>query len=253
MNHTTDNISQLSNGAMQEREEAGLLEYWDIVRRRKYLLIALCAVSVTAAMAISLMQPKYYRSEAVILAIAPEPGGLVSALSSSPLAGALGASVGGLSSPADRILVFLKSRTVAEMVIRRFGLLRVFNERKWDAEKGAWKDPAKPPLMEEAVTTLGKKITSFKKSKEGTITIAVEWKDPKLAAEMANYYVAALTELMKNKSVNTTVQVVDPAVPAEKKSSPRTLLHTALAGIASLLAGLLAAVVLEYRSRHRKE
>ena len=253
MNHTTDNISQLSNGTLREREEAGLLEYWSIIRRRKKMLIALCAVSAVTVMVISLLQPKYYRSEAVILAIAPEPGGLVSALSASPLAGAFGASIGGLSSPADRILVFLKSRTVAEMVIRRFGLLRVFNEHKWDAEKGGWKDPAKPPLMEEAVTKLGKKITSFKKSKEGTITIAVEWKDPKLAAEMANYYVAALTELMKNKSVNTTIQVVDPAVPAEKKSSPRTSLHTVLATVASLLIGLLAAVVLEYRSRHIKE
>jgi capsular polysaccharide biosynthesis protein len=141
--------------------------------------------------------------------------------------------------------VFLKSRTVAEMVIKRFDLLRVFNARKWDAEKGVWKDPAKPPLMEDAVKELGTKVTAFKKSKEGAITITVEWKDPKLAAQIANYYVAALAEVMRERSVNTTVQTVDPAVPAERKSSPKIALNMIMAGVLSLLCGMIIAIMLE--------
>ena len=125
-----------------------LVDYGKIIWRRRSLLIALFTVSVVVTMIVSLLLPKYYKSEAMILAIAPESGGLGAALSSSPLAGAFAGSLGGLSSPADRILVFLKSRTIAEMVIKRFDLLRVFNAGKWDAEKSSWKDPAKPPLME---------------------------------------------------------------------------------------------------------
>lgn len=226
--------------------ELTLLDYGKILWRRKIMLIILCALSVVITMVVSLLLPKYYKSEAMILAVAPEAGGLGAALSSSPLAGALTGSLGGLSSPADRILVFLKSRTVAEMVVKRFDLLRVFNADKWDAAKGAWKDPAKPPLMEDAVKKLRKNVTSFKKSKEGTITITVEWKDPKLAAHLANYYVAALAEFMKDKSVNTTVQIVDPAVPAERKSSPRIARNMAMAGILSLFIGVVLALVLEH-------
>jgi tyrosine-protein kinase Etk/Wzc len=234
------------------RKEFDLLDYGAILWRRKTMLILLFMLSVLATMVVSLKLPKYYRSEAMILVSAPETGGLGAALSSSPLAGALSGSLGGLPLPADKILVFLKSRTVAEMVIKRFDLLRVFNADKWDAEKGFWKDPAKAPLLEEAVKELRNKITSFKKSKEGSITITVEWKDPKLAAQIANYYVVALAELMKDKSVNTTVQIVDPAVPAERKSSPRMALNMIFAGMMSLFFGVFIALVLERLSLRKR-
>jgi uncharacterized protein involved in exopolysaccharide biosynthesis len=106
--------------------------------------------------------------------------------------------------------------------------------------------------MEVAVKKLGKKVTAFRKSREGTIAISVEWKDPKLAAQIANYYVVALAEFMKDKSVNTTVQIVDAAVPAEKKSSPKTTLNMIMAGMLSLLGGMFIALALEHLSRQDK-
>jgi len=230
-------------------DEINLTDYWDVLLRRKMMIISLCVVSVLATMTVSLLLPKYYQSQAMILAIAPESGGLGAALSANPLAGALTGSLGGLSTPVDRLLVFLKSRTIAEMVIKRFDLLRVFNERKWDAAKDAWKDPEKPPLLEDAVKKLGSRVTSFKKGKEGTITITVEWKDPKLAAEIANFYVAALTEFMKDKSVNTTVQIIDRAVPAGKKSSPKIGQNMITAGLISLMIGVFIAFFLKKQGK----
>jgi tyrosine-protein kinase Etk/Wzc len=232
--------------------EIDLLDYAKILWRRRVLLFVLCSVSVVLTMAVGLLLPKYYRSDAVILAIAPESGGLSAALASNPLAGALAGPLGGLSSPADRILVYLKSRTIADKVVRRFDLLRVFNESKWDAAKSTWKDPGKPPLMEDAVKKLETDVTKFKKSREGAITITVEWKDPKLAADIANYYVSALAEFMKDRAVTTTVQTVDAAVPAERKSSPRIALNMVIAGIMSLLFGVFLAIVLERLSPHKR-
>ena len=234
-------------------DEINFAEFWTILRRRKTLIIVLCLASVLASMVVSLLLPKYYKSEAMILAIAPESGGLVAALSASPLASALPGSFGGLTTPADRMLVFLNSRTIAEMVIKRFDLVRVFNERNWDPVKGAWKNPDKPPLQEEAVKYLGEKVTSFKKSKEGTIAITVEWRDPKLAADIANYYVVALAGIMKDKSVNTTVQIVDPAVPAEKESRPRIGMNMVSAGMVSFLIGIFLALLLENLANRNKE
>lgn len=213
------------------------------------MIITVCLVSVLITMVVSLLLPKYYMSQAMILAVAPESGGLGAALSASPLAMAFPGSLGGLTSPADRLLVFLKSRTIAEMVIKRFDLLRVFNERKWDPVKEAWKNPEKPPLLEDTVKKLGTKVTSFKKSKEGTVAITVEWKDPKLAADIANYYIVALAEIMKNMSVNTTVQIVDIAVPSQKKSWPRISLNMVLAGMLSLMISVFMALLLEKRGK----
>ena len=201
-------------------DEINLLEYWSVIWKRKTMLISLFTIAVIVTMVISLLLPKYYKSETVILATASDSGGLGAALSSIPLAGALAGAVG-LQTPADKIMVILKSRTIAEAVIKRFNLLQVFNADDWDSAKGTWKNPDDPPLMQDAVKYLSEQVTDFKKDKDGSITIVVEWKDPKLAAEMANYYVAALAEFMNDKAINTTVQVVDRAIPAEKKFKPK--------------------------------
>ncbi len=234
-----------------QNDEISIVDYWRVIMRRKKLIIGLFTVSVVLTLVISLLMPKYYKSEAVIMAASPEMGGLSAALSSIPLAGAVASSLTGLSTPADKMLVFLKSRTIAEMVIKRFDLMHIFYKRKWDPEKGAWKDPENPPRMEDAVKFLTKKVADFKKDKSGAVSIAVEWKDPKLAADMANYYVTALTEVLKDKSVNTTVQIVDHAVPAERKSWPRIKINMAVAGVLSLLIGMFLASFLENRSKRQ--
>lgn len=228
-------------------DEIDLLEYWNVIRNRKKVLIILFTVSVTVTMVISLLLPKYYKSEAVIVTTASASGGLGAALSSIPFAGALG-----LQTPDDNVLVFLNSRTISEAVIRKFNLLRVFNESDWDAAKGAWKDPDDPPLMEEAVKQLTEDVVAIDKDKLNAITIDVIWKDPKLAADMANYYVYALNEFMNEKSVNMTIQIVDRAVPAEKKSRPKIALNMALAGIASLFIGVFIAFFQEYLSKQKQ-
>ncbi len=235
-------------------EEIRLLDYWNVLWRRKTMIIGLFLVVVILTMTISLLMPKYYKSEAVIIASSSESGGLGAALSSIPLAGALAGSLTGLSTPADKILVFLKSRTVAEMVIKRFDLMRVFYEDEWDAAKGSWKDPQDPPRMEESVKYLTDKVVDFSKdNKSGSVTIDVVWKDPKLASEMANYYVAALTQIMNEKSINITIQVVDRAIQAEKKCRPKIALNMVLAGIMSLFFGMFIAFLLENLSKQKKQ
>lgn len=49
-----------------------------------------------------------------------------------------------------------------------------------------------------------------------------------------------------------TVQVLDPAVPADKRSRPRLLLNVAVAGALSLVVGIFLAFFLEYRARVRQ-
>lgn len=49
-----------------------------------------------------------------------------------------------------------------------------------------------------------------------------------------------------------TVQVLDLAVPADKRSRPRLLLNLAVAGMLSLVVGVFAAFFLDYRTRVRQ-
>lgn len=232
-------------------EEIDLFQYWDVIRRRKKLIAIIVAASVFAAVIISLLLPKYYRSEAVIVAMdSTSAGGLGAALSSVPLTGLL-AGAAGLSTPADKVMVFLNSRTIAEKVIARFHLAQVFFDDDWDAGKKAWKDPENPPFIEDVLKQLDN-ITNIQKSKEGAVTIQVEWKDRKLASDIANYYVTALAEILNDKAINTTIQIVDRAAPAEKKSRPKRALIAALAGVMSMFIGVFAAFFLESPARRKK-
>ena len=235
----------------QEEEDIDLLEFWRVIWGRKKMIIVLFTVSVMVTMIISMLLPKYYASETIILPIGSEGGGLGAALSAIPMVGALTGAVG-LQTPADKIMVILKSRTLAEKVIRKFDLFRLFNERDWDDEKKQWKDPADPPLMQDAVKKLAENVVNFRKSKDGSITIEVEWKDANLSADIANYYVTALAAFMNDMSINVTVQVIDRAIPAERKSKPKVSLNMALAGVLSGFVGIFLAFFLDYLDSRKR-
>jgi tyrosine-protein kinase Etk/Wzc len=233
-----------------QNEDIILIEYWNVLWRRKKMVISICSASVLLAMVISLLMPKYFRSETVLMPVGPDAGGLAAALSNMPLAGAL-TGAAGIQTPADKIMIVLKSRTIAEQVVRKFDLLKRFNEHDWEAGRNAWKDPEKPPLMQDAVKKVLDDVAVFKKSRDGAVTITIEWKDPVLAAEIANFYVFALTEFLKDKSINTTIQVVDRAIPAEKKFRPKISLNMALAGFTGLFVSLFLAFFLEYLNKQK--
>jgi len=233
-------------------DEINLLDYWNVLWRRKGILITLFTVAVVATMVASLLLPKYYKAEAVIIASGSEAGGLGAALTSIPLAGVLAASAG-IQTPTDKVMVVLNSRTLAESVIERFNLLRVFNENQWDQNKGTWKDANDPPLMQDAVAYLTEDVVETSKNKESAITITVKWKDPKLAADIANYYVTALSRFLNDKAINVTIQVVDRAIPAEKKYSPKISVNMVLAGATSIFIGVFIAFFLEYLEKSREQ
>ncbi len=232
-------------------DETNLLEYCNVLWRRKIMIILICCVAVATTMVISLRSPKFYKSETVFIATGSEAGGLGAALSALPFAGALGVGAG-IQTPADKLMVILKSRTTSENIIHKFDLMKVFYDKQWDSERGTWINPEKHPYLEDAVKYLTKSVVNFNKSKEGAITISVEWKDPKLAAEIANYYVYALTEFLKDKSMNITVQVVDRAVPSERKSRPKVRLNMMLAGILSLFISIFIAFFLGSFANQKK-
>ncbi len=233
-------------------DEIDLLEYWNTLWRRKWMIISLCSVFVIVTMITSLLATKTYRSETVIIVSdSSMAGGLGAALSAVPLAGAL-AGAAGLQTPIDKIMVVLKSRTMSEAVIHRFNLLVLFNDDKWDETKKTWKDPAKPPFMQDAIKILVKKVVKIDKNRDGSVSIAVVWKDKKVAAEIANYYVEKLSEILNEKSIGITVQVIDKAIPADKKYRPIIRLNMMIAGVMSLFLGVFIAFFLEYLSKQKE-
>jgi tyrosine-protein kinase Etk/Wzc len=164
-------------------DEPTLLDYAAVVWRHRRMVGGLVAVACAAALAWSLLTPKVYEATATLVAPSERAGGLVGSLPASALQAAALLSVPSLTPNRDLLVSVLKSRTVAQAVVDRFGLQALYRAR----------------YPEDAVRTLQER-TDIRVSREGVISVEVEDTDPHRAAEMANFYLEELDRLVARYS-----------------------------------------------------
>ena len=167
-----------------------------IVRRRKLIYINVFAVALIS-LVISLLLPKWYKAEAIVLPPISESlsfglGGALGEIAGSML-GPSGYELPMLATRADVYETILKSRRVAEEVVEKFGLQRIYKSDNIDLAVKAFRNHVK--------TEVGR---------EGSLKISFEAKkDPKLAADVANAMVTILDQInqqtSQSKAKNTRV------------------------------------------------
>src|SRR3954469_19436165 len=163
-------------------DEIDLLDLLIVLAKRKRLILTVTAGSAALALIVSLLLPNRYTATTKILP--PQQSQSASSMLLTQLAGggmgplaALAGSGLGLKNPSDIYLGILKSRTIEDALIAKFDLRHVYRDKRIsDARKDL------------------EKASEIVSEKEGLISIAVEDKDPKRAAAMANSYV----EQMRN-------------------------------------------------------
>ncbi|MGH7830220.1 MAG: GumC family protein, partial [Candidatus Binatia bacterium] len=169
-------------------DEINLLEYWQILWKRKWLIGGLCLFSVVAALIGSLLTPKSYDSTVTIML--PKDGGgsgLLSAFAASGLMQQLsGISLPSLTPNRDIFLSILRSRSLAERLVEQFKLIDYYNA----------------PHLENALRSL-QGATKITISKEGVISVKVQDRDPEMAAVIANAYADHLDKFMARMTIGT--------------------------------------------------
>jgi len=169
---------------MNNDNEINLLNYWQVLVKRKRLIGFIVGGAFLTSIIISFLLPKIYVSTASILPPQQESS-IGGGMSASQLAGGLGGLAGGflgIKSPADLWVGILKSQTVRDAIINRFDLMKAFNSKS----------------IEDARRDINEMV-KVTKSKEDIISITVEDKDPQRAALIANAFVEELDKV--NKSV----------------------------------------------------
>ena len=182
-------ISQRSRASWSpQTDEVTLFDYWQVISKRKWGIIVLCTVMTVGTLVASFLLPKIYESTATLLPQLESNSGLgmgLGALLSSSGAGtaaqSLGISLpGSPATPTDIFTAMLKSRIMADDIIRQFNLMEHYETKTMhDARVG----------LEGA--------TRIVVTKEKVIKVAVEDKDPQLASDIANFYVSNLDRLIK--------------------------------------------------------
>src|SRR6266536_1713113 len=174
-------------------DEVSLLDLLIVLAKRKRTVLGIPFVVAIAAVIISLLLPNIYTGTTRILP--PQQSASAASALLSQLGGAVGGLGGaasgalGIRNPNDLYVGMLKSRTVADNLISRFELGKVYDEvRLSDARKRLEKE------------------TAIVAGRDGIITIEVDDKDPKRAAELANAYVDELMKLTKVLAVTEASQ-----------------------------------------------
>ena len=161
-----------------------LASLWDRLRRRARLVAMLALGTTLIALVAALVLPSWYRASASLLPPSEEESGVgLSSLLKD--IGVPGVKVPTQSEPADVFVAILKSRRVNEEIVRQFDLRRVYRRK----------------LMVDALKELSAH-TKFAVDPSGIITLQVEDRSPRRAADVANAYVAVLDRF--NRDVRMT-------------------------------------------------
>lgn len=162
-----------SPDAMMVEEEINLLELLNVVVRRKNFIIKVCVAVIVLSVVYSLTLPNIYTASAKILPPQKESGGGLSALlgQAGALAGLAGGSLG-LGGSSDLYVGILKSRSVADAIIKKLDLAKEFETRTPDETRKALES-----------------VVKVQAGKDGIIAITADSKDPRKAAQLANAFV----------------------------------------------------------------
>jgi len=171
----------------EDDDEISLLDLAIVLAKHKKLVLGFPFVVAILAAGISLLLPNIYTGTTRIL---PPQGQSSSSALMAQLGGLAGlAGVAGIKSPNDLYVGMLKSRTVADDLIQRFDLNKLYDQK--------YQSNTRKELESRTTITSGK---------DGIITIEADDKDPKRAAALANAYVDELFKLTKVLAVTEASQ-----------------------------------------------
>jgi uncharacterized protein involved in exopolysaccharide biosynthesis len=162
-----------------------------ILARRKFRMLAIVLVAGVASAIVAFLLPNIYEANTKILLPQQMPS-IASAFAGSSLAGIAGGAkdiTSALKNPADVYVSMLQSRTLADAIIDRFNLMGVYHSRR---------------RMDCRQTLSGNVIITSDKG--GVISITVDDKDPKRAADIANGFVAELSQISQRLAVTEASQ-----------------------------------------------
>src|ERR1051326_7793536 len=166
-----------------------LLDLLLVVARRKWLILGMSALGAIAATAAALLLPPQFTGTAVIMPPAQQQSTASALLGQlGPIAGLAGRDLG-IKNPSDLYIGILTGRTIADDLIVRFDLRRLYRvDTMMDARKRL------------------ASLSSIAAGKDSLIKISVDDLDRKRAAALANAYVDELYKQTNRLALTESAQ-----------------------------------------------
>jgi tyrosine-protein kinase Etk/Wzc len=176
--------AKASMGDIQDDDEISLLDLLQVIVDNLRLLVLGPLVCGLAALGYSFTIAPTYIAKTQFLPPQQQQSSAASLLASLGALGGLAGAASGLKNPSDQYIAFMKSVSVQDAIIERFKLIGKYQTKI--------KSDARSELMGSVRIASGK---------DGLISVEVEDKDPKFAADLANAHVQELRNLMGRLAV----------------------------------------------------
>jgi uncharacterized protein involved in exopolysaccharide biosynthesis len=173
-----------------DEDEISLLDLVETLAERFWLLVlGPLAVGLTA-LGYAFLIPPTFTAKTTLMPPQAQQSAAASLIQSLGALGGVAGAAAGIKNPNDQIVALLKSRTLTDRMIDRFDLINVY----------------KAKLRQDARAALAGSVRIAASAKDGLVSIEVDDKDPKRAAEMANAYVQELSRLMGSLAMTEAQQ-----------------------------------------------
>jgi uncharacterized protein involved in exopolysaccharide biosynthesis len=184
-------------------EVGGLMERGLLLQfyKWKVRLAVIWLSAIVLALIILLLVPSVYTCEALISPIATEKVvGRNMELGGGDLVGRiLGATGGSLDSYAT--ISYLRSRAVADMVIREMDLKKRLFPKRWDEKAQMWRGKKGEPSNWDARADLDSHMDVYFDEYTGQIHLAVHWENPQVSFEVAKTFLQVSSSFLKNEAI----------------------------------------------------
>lgn len=180
----------MNENSVSDVEDKGGISLLDIIQTlAESARLLVYGPLVTALLAVGIaywLGPSYVARTSIMT---PQQQSSAAAAALSQLGSLAGLAGGGLKSPAEMYIGLLQSRTVADRMVDRFGILQ--------AEGIKDREDARKLLA---------RISAFTARRDGQITIGVASRNPSLSADIANAYVEELSNMTAHLAVTEAQQ-----------------------------------------------
>jgi tyrosine-protein kinase Etk/Wzc len=188
MNNSVNENQIVDTGMPSDEDEISLLDLLQTIVDNLRLLVLGPLAAGVIALGYSFLIPPTYTAKTQFLPPQQQSAAASMLASLGAFSGFAGAATG-LKSPADQYIAFLKSVSVQDALIERFNLVE-----KYEAK-----------LKTDARMALTGNIR-IASGKDGLISVEVDDKDPKFAADLANAHVEELRNLLGRLAVTEAQQ-----------------------------------------------
>ncbi len=222
MTDKTTNQKSVDAIDSQDEDEIDLLELAGTIWHNRKLIMAIVAFFTLITIVASLFMTNIYTAKAVLKPVSSKDGGgKLTSLASQfgGLANLAGIAMPGAASSTE-LVNLLKSNILKKKIIEKHNLLPILFPKQWDDDNKSWKkkggvtlnplallsklSPVKSGAKKEAgvpdtwdgIRALDNIVKINYNMKEDFITIEVNFRDPDMAARIADYFILSLNDHM---------------------------------------------------------